>query len=518
MKKHNLLINLIQVLLSSCSSKIISLSVLLLLTSCGGDDEVPVPGNNNPPPGNQNPTDPSFSDLGFGGETVSIIDIAVNNSSTITLLSDGSVWAIGFVTNTNSFVKIYENAKAIGTGCSHLVAIITNDGKLVTTSVVDNGFDEIATNVIDVAIGFGSVQSSLPDIAYITADNILWLPLNIMDALGIAANQVDAYQPAFNNVQAARITRYESSSHLVVLKTDGTLWETLGGFIDRGAASKAELDAYYSFTDGPLYQVATDIVEMDIGQRCGAGNSKTLALNTNGELLISARESNERWFSIPFDPFSLNLADYLEYDVYPGLSNLKATVNYDNEYFIIDQDNNLLVTGNDGTSQHGDGIDRDKSSFTQVYQNVEKVAVNTGHSIILLEDGSLKGSGANTRGQLADGTTIGKNDFDQVNTTSAGGGDDALLGTWSISNGSTITFNSDGTGEIVQVDEFGICNSTKIPITWSTSGPTITITNGSYTICKGTDMEFAVTTPESSTVNYTVSGNTLTLNGQPWTR
>jgi len=494
---------------------------VFFLSACGSEEDTTtvIPDDEIIDPSQE---DPSFDDLNFDGTPATISDIAVGFRHAVLLLSDGTVWASGDITGTQRFVKIYEDAISISV-LQSTTAVITTDGTLYTfpftLGAPDIIFTEVAQNVKSVTLGTGTTPtSSAPIAAYIKNDNTLWLPLIIAEDLGLATNQ-DAYQQILTDVKSFKFDFLDNNvSYLAALKNDGTLWETVSC-----CGTQSEIDAQYPINDGFFYQVLSDIAAIDYYDM----GDQTTAVTTTGELFVSRRPSIDlSFFGFVDDPNDNSFAKYT-YKQYPNLDKIRTTVNGPNDYFVIDDADNLYATGGNGipgvAGTHGDGSTADKSSYQEVYQNVAKVASDNFTTFILLNDGTVKATGGNSRGQFGDGTTTNKTDFDEENGSTGSGGSEDLHHTWELT-GSSMRFDADGTGEIIQADLTGQCSSTTIPIRWSSDLSNLTITTEAYTICEGhATYEFNITEEATSTVQYEVSGDILTLNPggnteQKWTK
>lgn len=115
--------------------------------------------------------------------------------------------------------------------------------------------------------------------------------------------------------------------------------------------------------------------------------------------------------------------------------------------------------------------------------------------------------------------------FFSISTSSSGtaaGGTNPLIGTWAYqqancgSNKSLIKFFNDTKGEIMipDCDNIGSCPTGSVTgFDYTTSGGNITFDYTSFTVCGQT-----ATPPQGGTIGYSVSGNTLTLGSQTWTR
>ena len=505
---------------------LLSVTLIFFISSCGSDDN-PTPQSTDDDPA----LDPSFGSINLDGTPATVTDIKVGNINSFVLLSDGTVWSAGSMTEISlTFKKIHENVQSIYV-LSRTIALITNDGTLYAfddssgqgsdTSIT---FVEIANDVKSASLGIGIISNIT--VAYIKNDNTLWLHLHIMESLGLATNQ-DEYQQVLTDIKSVKFSwiRDNVVAYLAVLKNDGTLWKTMGFELTNFTPS--EIDTRYPINDGVFYQVLSNIAEIDNF----GGIRTTTAVTTTGELFISRR------FAVPLSYFGFvddvndeSLERY-SYKQYPNLDNIRATVNGSSNYFIIDGADNLLATGSNG-GVHGDGTTGEKTSYQEVYQNVSKVTSNDGaQTFLLLNDGSIKTTGRNPHGMFGDGSelTIVKTHFDGENTSGDGvEGDEDILGTWFLPDGSSFTFNStfnsDGTaqtGLLTIASQNNVCPDSEIPVDWSTSLGSITLKNGVYTFCSGNStFQEQINATEAASVPYSISDDksALNLNVQIWTK
>ena len=509
---------------------------MVLFSSCSKTDEIGPTDNEE----EEETIEPSFGDLGINGNAAEIIDIQAGTHVTYILLSDGSVWFAGNSYGLAeeeinvSFKKIFEGAKAIKVYSNKLAIIDKNNTLHKNYYVIQSKTGEIrqvANNVLSFVDGRWQASVDLP--GYITVNNELFLKETYLpDSLwtGETADEF-AFNKLADNVSKAVVSFSTSTGtsngddveyHL--LKEDGAYqfssirWLEAQEIYDNDVSH--DFDDYYDYQqkDGNFYQLASNVQNITIGRGVNA------LMMEDGSLYILSTGSTREFrywgdISINYDNLEIeNLGKLHEYPTQEVITDVKYV---ETETWMLKGENGgVYATGVNSTGSHGDGTrhpNNIKFNLTKVYENVDKLTLGDTHSMLLLNNGDIKVSGSNGYGQYADGSTERKWDFDEV--IGQGGGNEELFGTWTISNGTTVTFNSDGsTGNFVQVDETGQCSPTTIPFVWSTSGPSITITNGQYTICEGTAYSYTITSEDSSTVNYSISGNILTLNGQQWTK
>ena len=83
---------------------------------------------------------------------------------------------------------------------------------------------------------------------------------------------------------------------------------------------------------------------------------------------------------------------------------------------VLKQDGSVWATGRNKYGQLGDGSRANKDIFVQVIPSCAKaVAAGAGaeHSLVVMRDGNVWGTGYNSHGQLGDGSTTGRKTFYQ---------------------------------------------------------------------------------------------------------
>ena len=76
---------------------------------------------------------------------------------------------------------------------------------------------------------------------------------------------------------------------------------------------------------------------------------------------------------------------------------------------VLKNDGSLWGWGANGTGQIGDGTNSDRSSAVKILDNVQSMSTGSSHTFAIKNDGTLWGWGWNSCGQLGDGTTIDRN-------------------------------------------------------------------------------------------------------------
>jgi alpha-tubulin suppressor-like RCC1 family protein len=197
-------------------------------------------------------------------------------------------------------------------------------------------------------------------------------------------------------------------SHVLLLKSDGTLW----GAGDNGFGALGD----GTTTDrGTLVPVASGVVKADAGRLFSLflksdGTLWGCGLNSSGNL---GRSDDDRFYS----PI-LIASDVTDFAA--GTSHS----------LFVKTDGTLWATGNNFWGQLGDGTDDDKQSPVQIASGVAKVSAGENHSHFIKTDGSLWGMGSNSFGRLGDGTTTRRETPVPIATgvaTVSGGGDHSLF-------------------------------------------------------------------------------------------
>lgn len=297
-----------------------------------------------------------------------VISIAGGNSHSLFLKNDGSLWAMG----VNGYGQL-------------------GDG---TFNITNRPEKIVATNVTAVVAGD---SHSL----FLKSDGSLWaMGANSYGQLG---------DGTFNNtnrpeqiVSSNIIAIAAGSNHSLFLKTDGSLWGM--GLNASGQLGNGTLNN----TNRPVQIVATNVTAI------AAGDSHSLFLKNNGSLWamgLNVYGQLGNGTSIPFT----NQPEQIV------ASNVTAITAGNSHSLFLKNDGSLWAMGNNWHGQLGDGSSGNNNQ-TNIPEKIlsNGVAVISGgqeHSLLLKSDGSLWVTGANSTGQLGDGTYNETNRFEQIMMT-----------------------------------------------------------------------------------------------------
>ena len=118
-----------------------------------------------------------------------------------------------------------------------------------------------------------------------------------------------------------------------------------------------------------------------------AGRSGVFAARTNGTFVYMARPTS--WFGE---------GDLVQPERI-GASIVAASIGDSADYFVT-KDGTLYVKGLAHRGQYGDGKLESSGAFTPVAHQVAAIKAHTGHAILLLQDGTVLGTGGNIYGPL----------------------------------------------------------------------------------------------------------------------
>jgi alpha-tubulin suppressor-like RCC1 family protein len=209
-----------------------------------------------------------------------------------------------------------------------------------------------------------------------------------------------------------------TSSHTVVLKNDGTVWGT--GWNNQGQLGLGDTDSRKILTQmtsiPPVYQFSTKsisggnrftIILMNDGSLWGTG------INTSGQLGLGNTDNK----------LTLNQITTTSPSGYQNRAKYISCGG--NHTIVLMNDGTLWGTGENGFGQLGLGNTNNKSTLTQItttfplgYQTRSKyISCGAYYTIILMDDGTVWGTGSNYSGQLGLGNTDNKSILTQITTT-----------------------------------------------------------------------------------------------------
>jgi len=293
------------------------------------------------------------------------LQVCASFNSSYAIKSDGTLWAWG----TN-----YAGRLGLGT---------TTPVYLVPTQVgTDNNWQSI---------------SSFDDFCLaLKTDGTLWAwGQNDFGQLGDNTT-VDKNIPTQIGTDTNWQTISAGRQHSLAIKTDGTLWawgDNANGKLGLG-------------TTTTVYLVPTQVGVATNWQKVSGGYSHSLSVKNNGTLWAWGSNSNGQ-FGVAT----------------PSSSNIPFQIGTDTDWqdvstghwlsYAIKTNKTLWSTGINGSGQLGNGTfsSTDVYVFTQVgtSSDSEKIATGYYHVLNTNQDGFIRVTGYNNKGQLGDGTTASKN-------------------------------------------------------------------------------------------------------------
>ena len=188
-----------------------------------------------------------------------------------------------------------------------------------------------------------------------------------------------------------------------ILKNDGTLWGC--GKNSNGQLGLGDTNDRNIFT-----QVTTNVDDI---KEIYCGQNHTFILKNNGTL----------WGTGYNGYGQLGLGDTSNRNTFTEITNntndIKSVYCGSNHTFILKNNGTLWGTGHNGYGQLGLKDTDNRTTFTQVIINADDVKLvdcGSEHTLILENDGTLWGCGANGYGQLGLGNTASITTFTQITT------------------------------------------------------------------------------------------------------
>ena len=325
---------------------------------------------------------------GTSGLSIKIRDIT-NGSFTVTKLSSESYkgnldfkwYAIGVgeedTTLRDSLASILQDSG---------VEVIEDDDMASLITKVDTELDEATSNknrLYDLMLEGGyEVNSSM------NLDSLL----DLLEQSGISVDDI-------KQIEIACGTNYT-----FILKNDGSLWAC--GDNDYGQLG------LNTTTDKTSFTQVTPNINNDVKQ-VACGTCHTVIIKTDGSLWgCGYNYYNQLGLSDPANKHMfVKITTNINNDV-------KQVACGDSCTFILKNDGSLWSCGYNSTGQLGLGDSTDRRTFTQVTTNinndVKQVACGYEHTFILKNDGSVWSCGRNSNGQLGLGDTTDRSTFTQV--------------------------------------------------------------------------------------------------------
>ena len=342
---------------------------------------------------------------------------------TLILKNDGTLWGCGWngtqyalglgdTSHRDIFTQITtntDNIKSVYCGYEYNL-ILKNDntlwgcgynnyGQLGLGNTTDIAtFTQITTNTDNIK----SVYCGENHTIILKNDGTLWgCGLNTSGQLGLGdTNNRATFTQITTNTDNIKSV-YCGASHTFILKNDGTLWGC--GNNSYGRLGTESVDNKTAFT-------IIDSNPGNIKSIC-CGNDYTLILKNDGTL----------WGCGNNQYGQLGLGDTANKTIFTKITdNIKSVCCGYAYTIILKNDNTLWGCGRNDYYQLGLGEDKNnKTTFTKIIANINDVKIvycGNIYTLILKNDGTLWGCGANTYGQLGLGDKTNRNTFTQITT------------------------------------------------------------------------------------------------------
>ena len=289
----------------------------------------------------------------------------LKNNGTLWGCGDNSYGELGLgdTTDRKTFVHITTNAdniKSVYCGYQHTL-ILKNDGTLWGCGY--NGYGQLGLGDVDKKIVFTQIVTN--------ADNIKSI--------------------------------YCGDKHTIILKNDGTLWGC--GENDYGQLGLGDTNNRDTFT-----QITTNT---DNIKSVYCGLRQTLILKNDGTLWVCGQNNSGQ----------LGLGDTDDRNTFTRITtnanNIKSVCCSGFSMIVLKNDGTLWGCGRNDCSQLGLGDTNSRTTLTIMGINTNDIElINCGYdyTLILKNDGTLWGCGANGSGQLGLGDTDDRNIFTQITT------------------------------------------------------------------------------------------------------
>ena len=320
---------------------------------------------------------------------LTVAKIAAGGGHSLLLMSDGSLWAMGY----NGFGQL-------GDG--------TFNNRAVPEEIVSNG-------VTAIAAGYGH---SL----FVKSDGSLWvMGWNVQGQLG---------DGTFNNanvpemIVASNVTAVAGGNvHSLFLKSDGSLWAM--GDNGNGELGDGTTDDGNYYTNLPEEIVTRDVTAI------AAGGQESIFIKkptkTQTELFVMGSNGAGELGDGTLDPTNVPVEITSFISGERGSPVTTIAVGYGHALF-LKGDGSLWAMGDDYYGQLGDGANNNNNRPEEILSSgVRAISAGFQHSLFIKSDGSLWAMGGNSNGELGDGTFNNANvpveiESGGVTAVAAGGG------------------------------------------------------------------------------------------------
>ncbi|MFY7728675.1 MAG: RCC1-like domain-containing protein, partial [Flavobacterium sp.] len=340
--------------------------------------------------------------------------IACGSSHTIVLMTDGTIYGAGFNTSgqlgdgTTTSKRILteminttgKTPSRIACGSSHTIVLMT-DGTIYGTGLNGSGQlgDGTNTNKSNLTLMTNSTGKtplriacgSSYTIVLMTDGTIYGTGSNSSGQLGDGTTTNKNILTLMNNSTGKTPSQIAcGSSHTIVLMTDGTIY----GTGNNGSGQLGVLSMLNNLPTLPTGKTPS---------RIACGGSHTIVLMTDGTIYGtgsngSGQLGDETTTSKSILTLMINTTGKTPSQIACG----------DNHTIVLMTDGTIYGTGNNNSGQLGDGTTTNKNTLTLMYNFTGKtpsqIACGSSHTIVLMTDGTIYGTGNNFAGQLGNGT------------------------------------------------------------------------------------------------------------------
>lgn len=341
-----------------------------------------------------------------------VLHVSAGREHTLFLRTDGSLWGTGNsaygqvpaaqnVFEVTAPVLISNNVVAMAAGWWHTL-FVTADGKLYTmgrnnSGQLGDGSTTNRTTPVLIANDVAAVGAGANNSYFIRKDGSLWgMGEGSWSQLG-NGSLARQLSPIKLLERAAAVAGGER--HAVVLKDDGTVWTA--GYFSYGALGTG------NSSSSAWNQIATGATAV------AAGDNHTLFLKSDGSVWATGDNSFGQLGNGTTAGSGGAAGVFTPFQVTTGID------------FIAAGGNTSLLGKTDGTvwamgtnaGAYGNGTTAASLSPAQIFSgNAVMVSTSGSHTGVAVSDGSLRTTGANSRGQLGNGTQTASNSFLTVAT------------------------------------------------------------------------------------------------------
>ncbi len=451
-------------------------------------------------------------DLDYDSPLQNIPKIAAGYDHTLAIKNDGKVWAwgsnaygqLGNGSTISSYVHVpvnhLENVITIAAGNSHSLAV-KNDGTIWAWGDNSNGqlgngitmnscsipkqVPELK-NVVAVAAGY---QYSLA----LTEDGKVWAwGINQFGQLGDGTLDLKRSTPKQVANLDTVIAISAGAEHCLALRKDGTVW----------AWGNNLFGALGNSSTGLTSRIPVQVMKLTNVIAIAGGRYHSLALKKDGTVWA--------WGDNGYGQAGQGSKISILYKIpvlVPNLNNVIAITSGYNHNLALTNDGKIWAWGYNNQGQLGDGTNQEKESpkeLSNLTNNIVAIAAGGGHSIALLNNGTVRSWGNNNNGQLGN-----KSKTDSNSPVVAGvPGQMPVIAPYQY----TLTITNDGKGTSTPTGSMVVKNGESINITANPKNGCLfnnwTKESGTGTVVFG-DFKAASTTVTITGGNATIQSNFL---------